>query len=443
MSQHHVAIGTYKEPYTSVNQVVEDAAGWAMLKPGARVFIKPNIVFWTRSVPFPKWGVITTSQIIRDIVVLLKEHGIEDIVIGEGMVTMQPNDTLTPQHAYESLGYDTLRKRYGVRYMNILERPFQKVDLGDGVELNFNTDALESDLVINIPVMKAHNQTVVSLGIKNLKGLIDIRSRKKCHSADPAKDLHFHVARLADAMPPMLVVYDGIYTNERGPAFDGRMHRSNILMAATDVLAGDMVGASVLGHNPAQVPHLNIAAANHQRPTDLSDIDVLGTSIEAVRRFHAFDFEYTDETGGSLPVPLAKQGICGISYKKYDTSMCTYCSGVNGVVLSAIRYAWQGKPFDDVEVLTGKMMGPTPGYKKTILIGKCMYKANKDHPDINEMIAVKGCPPDPQKILEALHQAGIPADPGLFVNMDQLPGFFMPRYQDKPEFDEAFFQITD
>jgi len=39
------------------------------------------------------------------------------------------------------------------------------------------------------------------------------------------------------------------------------------------------------------------------------------------------------------------------------------------------------------------MMKPTPGKKKTILIGKCIYQANKDNPDIQEMIAVKGCPP--------------------------------------------------
>jgi hypothetical protein len=220
------------------------------------------------------------------------------------------------------------------------------------------------------------------------------------------------------------------------------MHRSNILMAATDVLAGDMVGAAVLGHDPRQVPHLVHAAANHDRSIDLGAIDAVGVPIADVARFHAFDFEYTDATGGSLPVPLAKQGISGISYRKYDTSMCTYCSMVNGVVLSAIRYAWQGEPFDDVEVLTGKMMRPTPGRKKTILIGKCMYQANKDHPDIAEMIAIKGCPPKLQDILKALHQAGIPADPGLFDNFDQLPGFFLARYQNKPEFDDTFFQVS-
>ena len=79
--------------------------------------------------------------------------------------------------------------------------------------------------------------------------------------------------------------------------------------------------------------------------------------------------------------------------------------------------------------------------KKTILLGKCMYDANKDNPDINEMLAVKGCPPPTKAIVRALHEAGIMVDPAIFDNMDMAPGFFLPRYKDKPEFDEAFFQV--
>jgi hypothetical protein len=138
---------------------------------------------------------------------------------------------------------------------------------------------------------------------------------------------------------------------------------------------------------------------------------------------------------------LANMGIKGISYPKYDLSMCTYCSGVNGLVLSAIRSAWKGQPWNEVEILTGKAMKPTPGMKKTILLGKCMYQANKNHPDIQEMIPVKGCPPKLSDIVKALHQAGIEVDPGLFESMDLLPGFFMSKYEGKPEFDDALFKV--
>ena len=444
MSKYKTAIVKYKEPLESVRQAVELSKGLANLKAGSKVFIKPNIVFWTTAVPFPKWGTITTSRIVEDMVIILKEHGIDDITIGEGMITMSPKDIQTPAHAFKDLGYEILNKRYGVKYLNVMERPFEKIDLGDNITLNFNTDILNSDFVVDIPVLKAHSQTVVSLGIKNLKGTIDIPSRKKCHSADPDKNLNYMIARLADKMPPIFTLIDGIYSNERGPAFDGRMHRSNILIASSDVLSADFTGAKVLGYEPSQVPHLSYAAANHNRPLDLSDIDIIGEKLENVSCFHEYDYEYIENDQKEwMPKALAKQGLKGISYRKYDLSMCTYCSFLNGLVLTAINMAWKGKPWDKVEILTGKTMKPTPGMNKTILLGKCMYKKNKDNPDIKEMIPVKGCPPNPEHVVKALHQAGIDADPGLFKNMDHLPGFFMAKYKDKSEFDENFFKVKE
>ena len=441
MSKNLVAIVRYDEPLESVRQAVELSRGLDHLPSKAKVFIKPNIVFWTRAVPFPKWGVITTSRVVEDVIVLLKERGIDDITVGEGMVTMDPRDLATPAHAYETLGYGKMKQKYGINVMNIFERPFKKVDFGDGVVLRFNADALDSDFVVDLPVMKAHNQTVVSLGIKNLKGLIDIPSRKKCHNMTPGRDLHFWVSKLADKMPPMLTLQDGIFTNERGPGPDGKLHRSNLLVASADVLSADLVGAAVLGYSPEKVPHLMHAAENHGRPWDFSDIEVVGESIDAVARHHAYDFEYSETDEVILPTPLVKQGLKGVFYQKYDLSMCTYCSQVNGLMMSAIRFAWKGKAWDDVEILTGKSMQPTPGKKKTILLGKCIYQAHKDNPGIQEAIAIKGCPPKTEDMLKALHRAGIEADPGLFENVEALPGFFMGRYQGQLEYDEGFFQV--
>jgi uncharacterized protein (DUF362 family) len=441
MEKHTVSIVKYEEPGTSVRKAVDLAGGLDHLPAGANVFIKPNIVFWTKSVQFPKWGVITTSRVIEDIVVLLKERGVKSITIGEGIVVTDPRDTETPAHAFKTLGYETLKKKYGVESVNVLEAPFKKVDLGEGIELNFNAQALESDFLVDIPAMKTHNQTTVSLGIKNLKGLIDFKSRKACHNADPDKDLYFMIARLADPMPPMLTILDGIYTLERGPGFDGKMRRSNILVASRDVLSADIVGAKVLGHDAADIPYLVHAAANRNRPADLSGIEVAGEAIDSVAAYHEFDFTYQEDEDCCLPVPMAKGGLKGIYYRKFDTSMCTYCSGVNGLILQAIRYAWKGQPWDHIEVLTGKKMAPTPGMKKTILVGKCMYEAHRDNPDIREMIAVKGCPPKPDSIYKALREAGFDVNADLFAKYDELPAFFMGRYADKPEFEESFFQV--
>ncbi len=443
MDRHKVAVVRYERPVDSVEKAMDLSGGLDRLPSGARVFVKPNIVFWTRATDFPKWGVITTSRVVEDTVLALKKRGIDDILIGEGMVTRDPGDRKTPAHAFESLGYGTLKKRYGIAYLNVFERPFEKVDLGGGVVLNFNTDILNSDFVVNLPVLKSHNQTIVSLGIKNLKGTIDIPSRKKCHSTRPGRDLHAMVSRLAERMPPMFTLIDGIFSLERGPGPDGRMHRRDLLVASSDVLAADLVGAALLGHAPETVPHLAHAARHGGRPLDLSDIEVLGESIAEAAVFHEHDFPFAaDADGNWLPEPLVRQGIRGVSYPKADLSMCTYCAGINGLVLSAIRFAWRGDRFDDVEILTGKSMKPSPGKKKTVLLGKCMYRANRDHPDVNDMIPVRGCPPDPLEIVDALHRAGIPVDPSLFADIDRLPGLFLDRYKDRPEFDPSFFRVA-
>jgi len=441
MATNLVSVVRYKEAYQSVRKVVLDCGGFDSLPSKARVFIKPNIMFWTRACAFPKWGVITTSRVIENLVVLLMEHGIEDITIGEGIVG-DPEDTETPAHAFRALGYETLKQRYGVKVLNIMQRPFKKVYLNDDLSLKFNKDILESDFLVNIPVMKAHNQTMVSLGIKNLKGTIDNPSRKKCHSANPQKGLHYHVARLSEPMPPTLTIIDGIYSLERGPGFDGKMRRSNLLIASNDILSADMVGTKILGHDPAEVGYLSQAAEKAGRPLDLSDVNIVGENIEDVASYHEYDFTYVSNRNGEMPRALSKQGLKGLFYRKFDETMCTYCSYLNGVLLTAIRQAWEGEPWDNVEVLTGKAMEPTSGMNATILVGQCMYKKNKDHPNIRKLFFAKGCPPDPQELVGILNKAGINVDDSLFLQLDSLPGFFMDRYEGKPDFDESFYEIS-
>lgn len=440
MGKSIVAIIRYEKPLESVRKAIDLSHGLDHLPNKANVFIKPNIVFWTRTTPFPKWGVLTTSRVVEDMVILLKERGIEEITILEGIGTYDPRDQEVPSHAFENLGYNVLKKRYGVKVLNVFERPFKKIDLGAGVVLNFNEDILQSDFLVDLPVLKTHSQAVVSLGIKNLKGLIDVPSRKKCHSPHPEKDLSYMVARLANKLPPSFTLLDGIYTAERGPYFEGRLRRSNILIASSDIFSADKVGAKVLGYDPCEVPHLVHAAKDFGRPIDLSDVEVVGERIEAVASRHEYAFPYTDD--GNLPKPFEKLGIKGLSYRKYDHTICTYCSGFTTVILRAIADAWRKEPWDDVEILTGKIMKPTPGKKKTILIGKCMVQANKNNLDIKEMIAVKECPPDLKEAMKALHQAGIDVSPTFFEHMDMDAGFFMKRYEGKPEFEESFFRVV-
>ena len=136
-----------------------------------------------------------------------------------------------------------------------------------------------------------------------------------------------------------------------------------------------------------------------------------------------------------------KMGMQGISYRKYDLTMCTYCSTINGAVIAAIMDAWKGDAWDDVEVLTGKSMLADPTKKHTILLGKCMVKANRDNPGIQHMIPIKGCPPKADQIINAFHEAGIKINPDIIKNAGKLPGYYLRFYKKRPEFEPEHFTI--
>ena len=439
MEKHRVAIGRYRKKTKSLRRVVELSGAFDNLKGDEKIFLKPNIVFWSPIPDYPPYGVVTTSRIMEDTIILLKERGIKDITIGEGTVTMHPKDFKTTQHAFETLGYNRFKKKYGINLVNVLERPFKKLDLGDDIDLNFNCDALNSDLIVSVAVLKTHSQAKVSLSLKNLKGLIDIPSRKKCHTPDAENDLDFYLYHLPKKLPPIISIIDGIYTNELGPGYDGNMRRSNILISSSDMFSADKVGAMVLGYDPSNVSYLSYYAQENNRPIDLSDVEVVGKTIESVRDPHRYQFPYTDDH--TLPIALSKQGVKGLSYHQYDNTTCTYCSILTGLLPIAITYAWnssEGDPWDDVEVIMGKRMNPTPGKKKTILLGQCMVNKHMNNPDINEMIPIKGCPVKAENIAKAFHQAGVNLHPDFFPNLDNIPRFFGLPY--KHRFNE--FQMS-
>ena len=435
MSKPIVSIVKYEKPLESVRKVVELSKLFDDLPKEAKIFIKPNIVYWS-SGPHPKWGVITTSRVMEDVVTILKEQGIDDITIGEGFGSNE-----AAEDAFKKLGYNDLKERFGVKLINTNDKPHEKIDMGCEFLVNFASDPLKADYIINLPVLKTHSQAVVSLGMKNLKGFINIASRKKFHSADPIKTLHFNVAQLPNNIPPCLTLIDGIYTLERGPSMDGKAHRTNVLIASKDILSADIVGAKTLGIEPSDVPYLVQAAKDRDRSTSLSEIEINGEKIEAVASDHQWEFIYND--AGDLPLPFYRRQFKGIKYRQYDTTMCTYCSMINGLLLVLLKNAWNGETFGGIEFLTGKIMEPSAGMNKTILVGQCQYKKNKDHPNINELVPIRGCPPSMEDIKNAFETCGIKVNPLMFQegNMDAGGVIFLQKYKGKSEFEESFYQI--
>ncbi len=406
-----VSVNRYESSTDSLRSALDGADAFRKLEPEKRVLIKPNLVGWDPAYPIAPYGVYTTSRLVEDMIRFLKDFGVRNITIGEGSAPRgerrtKGKDLRGTALIFKALGYPYLRKKYGVRLLDFFEEPFEEIAVDD-IRLRVAREALKSDFFINMPVLKTHNQTKLSLGLKNLKGCIDLKSRKLCHNAGIPLD--YFCSLFAEIIQPDLTVLDGIYGLEKGPYYLGTAHRMDVLVASQDPLAVDVMGAVVMGFNPAEVDHIALYGRRHDRSLELGLFPLTGNSPEEFARPMQWDFAWREDDSG--PRAWDKLGIRGIRMPKYDQSLCTGCSALYNPLLMLLASCHTGKPFEGIEVLTGKRMEPAGGFKKTLLFGNCMIKKNLKNPRIQEAVPVKGCPVAMEEIIGRLKDMGL--DPKL------------------------------
>lgn len=440
---HDVALVKYEKPLESLRRAVEICDGFRALSARDRVLIKPNLVVWLDGVNFPKFGVLTTARLIEDMVILLAERGVKDITLAEGAVEFEKGGESMLAQAVRGMNLTKLCRRHGVKVVDVHQGAFRKVEV-EGLEFAVSEAVFSADFLIDLPVLKTHSQSRVSLGVKNLKGLLNIASRKRCHNASAGRGLEHYLARLPDLAYPSLTVIDGIFSLERGPLYTGLAHRSDMIVASRDVIAADQVAAALLGFQPGEVPHLKMAADKQGRPSDLSDINLLG-GVDPRRALkpHAWQFEQNQEAG--MPEFMAKAGIKGLLYPESDDSLCTYCAHfINYIVMGILSAKNKNEPFDQIEILHGKKHGPSGQAKHTLLAGQCQVRANAKNPLIKHCVKIKGCPPSFDDFMSAYRELGIELPDGFTQWMEKSPEtLHLRRYLKDPAFDEDLFKLTD
>jgi uncharacterized protein (DUF362 family) len=428
-----VALKRYESSPDSLRELIELSGGFDGLNSDHRVFIKPNLMALDERYPMPLYGVFSTTRLVHDMVLLLKEFGVNDITIGEGS-TRSKHLGVPTRGIFQVLGYPAMEERYGVRLVDLFEGPFQDLDFGD-FSLEVARPILETDFLINMPVLKTHNQAVLSLGLKNLKGSLSFKSRKFCHGLGRSLDrrLSFFVEKIR----PALTVLDGIYGLERGPFFQGKAVVMKALAASRDPLAVDVAGSVLAGIQPETVPHIKEYAGRHGLSLELSDYELRGTPVNELQRPLKWDNTWREDNTG--PRAWDRLGIFGISLPKYDQSLCTGCSGLYGPLLTMVMASYTGAPSSEIEILTGKMMKPSGRAGKTVLFGNCMIRENRKDPSIKESVLVKGCPPSLQSVFDALAQCGIEAREDVYAGFRQT---LVDRYRKEDGFDESFFYFA-
>lgn len=158
---------------------------------------------------------------------------------------------LNIENAFERLGYNELEN---AEIINLSKDDAVKVDVNGLIigTLNVPLSLYECDCLINMARLKTHVFTKVSLGAKNLFGLIPQKNKEKLHPF-----LDRIIVDLMGFYRPTLTIIEGNMAMEgRGPT-DGTIRQEDVLIAGDDVLACDIVASSYMGIK--NVPHLELA----------------------------------------------------------------------------------------------------------------------------------------------------------------------------------------
>jgi len=375
----------------SLRKAIELCGGFQKLGRNDRVLIKPNNCF--RHKIMPPYGMVTTSWIVDGVIQLLLEHGCHDISIGEGAI-IGIFDELAPytKQGFKGTGIDKIAEKYGIKLIDFNQGPSHDVDLR-GIKVQVSRAALDTDFLINIPVLKTHFQTKVSLGFKNLKGCLSQDSKKRFHMS---KRLDTLICLLNEAIKSDLVIIDGIYMLEKGPeTLVGVAHRKDLIIASPDVFECDVVGATILGVDPAQVDYLREFAQRHGRSFDISAIQIKGEDTESLKEQLEWRFEPDKEL-------LTPAKITGLSAPYPGQTLCSGCGATLALALSIFGKDNPGMDFGGAEIYYGLELKAERDAQKVFLYGDCAIRSNKD---LRNVIKIEGCPPPLTKTLLLLMKA--------------------------------------
>jgi uncharacterized protein (DUF362 family) len=245
MEKNEVLI-SYGDDIESMALRLAQEAGLASLigDSGKRIAIKPNLV-----VPRPASdGATTHPQIAAAIIQYLKKNGFNNIVIMEGSGV--GDSTIS---AFNACGYSALADKYNVKLIDTKNDRTKTCDCR-GMKIDICESALAVDFLINLPVMKGHCQTRLTCALKNNKGLIPDREKRRFHSIGLSKP----IAHLNTVIKSGFIIVDGICGDldfELGgnPVFSGR------LIACLDPVLCDAWAANQMGYSVEDIPYIGIA----------------------------------------------------------------------------------------------------------------------------------------------------------------------------------------
>lgn len=151
-------------------------------------------------------------------------------------------------------------------------------------------DERDSVTYINLPKLKTHSMTVMTVGIKNQYGLVAHRDR----SVDHNFKLHRKLADLYSVIQPDFTLVDGTVVTIHGHYPPEALHKKtlvplNIIVGGADTVAVDTVCARILGYEVEEVGHLREARDMKLGVADLGRIEVRGEPLDRFKEKYPYE----------------------------------------------------------------------------------------------------------------------------------------------------------
>ena len=212
------------------------------VRPGDTVVVKPNIG-WDRR---PEQAANTHPLVVRAVAAEALRAGAKKVKVFDRTC----ND---PRRCYVNSGIEgALRGMKGVELKHVEEERFRKVRLNGKIlrEWELYDEALSADVLINVPIAKHHGLTGLTLGLKNVMGVM----------GGDRGAVHRHIdAALADinaVLKSRLTIIDATrILTAHGPA-GGDLRDVKVLnkvIASTDIVAADAYATTLFGMKPDRI----------------------------------------------------------------------------------------------------------------------------------------------------------------------------------------------
>jgi len=225
----------------------------SFVRSGDTVVVKPNIG-WDRA---PEYAGNTAPGLVKEVVLMCLEAGAKKVKVFDRTC----ND---PRRCYVNSGIEPALgglKDPRVEVSHIDDRRFRDVKISDGLALkgwSFYEDVLDADRIINMPIAKHHTLATLTLGMKNVMGVIG-GNRAQIH-----RQLHECLVDLNRVVRPALTIIDAtriLVANgpQGGDLKDVRI--KNTIIASRDVVAADGTATGLFGLKPQDIGHIKLAQA--------------------------------------------------------------------------------------------------------------------------------------------------------------------------------------